>query len=277
MYCLSQKKQLSGYDSCSPPAGFALYSHASCMLAPGRLRCLPRTSCALSASRGSSGSKPDASTIYCLSQKKQLAGYDSCSPPAGFEPATHGLTVHCSTNWAKGARFFKRKNNNSESVKKSQYAGYFSGTRSFAWRQVYTGKKKIAQIVVSSYRRIVRKTLVPQLWRINKSGTKRKSRLNQGTAFLFIEKILFYGVTAGTSDSLHLSNLKLVYLLDVAFILISNKYQSGFILVMSDILPSDIFVYVFVLPSESFVLVIILLIFFFTINLFTVDSSANKI
>ena len=58
-----------------------------------------RTSCALSASRGSSGSKPDVSTMHrCLLNKKQLSGYDSCPPPAGFEPATHGLTVHCSTS-----------------------------------------------------------------------------------------------------------------------------------------------------------------------------------
>ena len=28
-------------------------------------------------------------------------------PPAGLEPATHGLRVHCSTNWAKGAHWHK--------------------------------------------------------------------------------------------------------------------------------------------------------------------------
>ena len=72
--CLLNKKQLSVYDSCPPPAGFALYSHASCMLAPGRLRRLPRTSCALSAPRGSSGSKPDVSAMHRrLLNKKGLS------------------------------------------------------------------------------------------------------------------------------------------------------------------------------------------------------------
>ena len=83
--CLLNKKQLSVYDSCPPPAGFALYSHASCMLAPGRLRRLPRTSCALSAPRGSSGSKPDVSAMHRrLLNKKVVPAMVRLSAPCRF-------------------------------------------------------------------------------------------------------------------------------------------------------------------------------------------------
>ena len=45
-----------------------------------------RTSCALSAPRGSSGSKPDVSAMYCLSQKKTAVGLRQLFAPCRFCP-----------------------------------------------------------------------------------------------------------------------------------------------------------------------------------------------
>ena len=43
----------------------------------------------------------------CQRSTLDLRSEVSSMPPAGLEPATHGLRVHCSTNWAKGAHWHK--------------------------------------------------------------------------------------------------------------------------------------------------------------------------
>ena len=51
-------------------------------------------------------------TFMSCGHKRQRRTLDlrsevSLMPPAGLEPATRGLRVHCSTNWAKGAHWHK--------------------------------------------------------------------------------------------------------------------------------------------------------------------------